>query len=100
MFNVGTYGVVGVGGLDKCEALQVPTGTNCPIAAENTSTLLTRRDASLAGSPLRVVGWARRAVENAQGTGSWARWQSSPARTRGELQEAWAQAQRWAHART
>ena len=58
---------------------------------------LTRRDASLAGSPLRVVGWARRVIDGTQdGRGSWARWQSQPLRTRAELQEAWQQVENWA----
>jgi general secretion pathway protein J len=58
---------------------------------------LTRRDASLAGSPLRVVGWARRVIDGAQdGRAAWARWQSQPLRTRAELQEAWEQVANWA----
>ena len=58
---------------------------------------LTRRDASLAGSPLRVVGWARRVIDGPQGgQASWARWQSPPLRTRADLQEAWEQAENWA----
>lgn len=58
---------------------------------------LTRRDASLAGSPLRVVGWARRVIDGPQGgQASWARWQSPPLRTRAELQEAWEQVENWA----
>ena len=74
------------------------TGLVSGVDFDGTVLRLTRRDFSGEGSPLRVVGWARRAIENVQGTGSWARWQSNPARTRGELQEAWAQAQRWAQA--
>ncbi|MGH6637173.1 MAG: PulJ/GspJ family protein [Polaromonas sp.] len=58
---------------------------------------LTRRDTGSEGSPLRVVGWARRAIEGQHGgRGSWARWQSPPLRTRAELQEAWARVQLWA----
>ncbi len=58
---------------------------------------LTRRDTSLADSPLRVVGWTRRMIEGQHGgRGSWARWQSSPVRTRAELQDAWTRAQLWA----
>ncbi len=58
---------------------------------------LTRRDTTLAGSPLRVVGWTRRVIEGRHGgRGSWARWQSPPVRTRAELQEAWTRAQLWA----
>ena len=58
---------------------------------------LTRRDTGSADSPVRVVGWARRVIENQHGgNGSWARWQSPPVRSRAELQEAWARAQLWA----
>ncbi len=51
---------------------------------------LTRRDTSSEGSPLRVVGWARRVIEGPEnGRGSWARWQSPPpahpGRTAGRL---------------
>ena len=74
------------------------TGLISGVDFNGTVLRLTRRDFNSEGSPVRVVGWARRAVDNAQGTGSWARWQSNPARTRGELQDAWAQAQRWAQA--
>lgn len=58
---------------------------------------LTRRDTTLADSPLRVVGWARRMIDNRHGgRGSWARWQSPPLRTQDELQDAWSRAQLWA----
>jgi general secretion pathway protein J len=58
---------------------------------------LTRRDTSLDGSPLRVVGWARRVIDGSQdGRASWARWQSPPLRTRAELLDAWEQAENWA----
>jgi general secretion pathway protein J len=58
---------------------------------------LTRRDTTLDDSPVRVVGWARRVIEDQHGgRGSWARWQSPPLRTQAELQEAWARAQLWA----
>lgn len=58
---------------------------------------LTRRDTTLADSPVRVVGWARRVIEwHNGGRGSWARWQSPPVRTRAELRDAWARAQLWA----
>lgn len=58
---------------------------------------LTRRDASSEGSPLRVVGWARRVGDGAlDGRSSWTRWQSQPLNTRAELLDAWLQAQQWA----
>jgi general secretion pathway protein J len=50
---------------------------------------------------IRVVAWSQRAVEG--GTGStvtnktqWLRWQSTPVKTRAELQAAWLQAKQWA----
>ena len=60
---------------------------------------LTRRDAAMAGAPLRVVGWARMsrlAAASDASAASWTRWQSQPLRTRAELQQAWLQAARWA----
>lgn len=58
---------------------------------------LTRRDATVADSPIRVVGWARRVIDGQHGSrGSWARWQSPPLRTKAELQEAWTRVQLWA----
>ena len=74
------------------------TGLVSGVDFDGTVLRLTRRDFGTEGSPLRVVGWARRALQSAPGTGSWSRWQSGPVRTRGELQEAWAQAQRWGQA--
>ena len=74
------------------------TGLVSGVDFDGTVLRLTRRDTSSEGSPLRVVGWARRGVDGAQGNGNWARWQSMPIRTRSELQESWAQAQRWAQA--
>lgn len=58
---------------------------------------LVRVDASLPGSPVRVVGWSRRMLPQAhQGRGSWARWQSAPLRDPQALAQAWQQAQQWA----
>jgi general secretion pathway protein J len=57
---------------------------------------LTRRDAGIDGSPLRVVGWTRRMIDGQGGAaGSWARWQSLPLYTQADLQQAWAQVQLW-----
>lgn len=42
---------------------------------------------------LRVVAWTRRGVG---GAGQWVRWQSEALTTRGQLELAWQQAQRWA----
>jgi len=59
---------------------------------------LTRRDSTAPDSPVRVVAWATQASAVQDGPSTrWARWQSPPLRTRAELQDAWAQAQRWAH---
>jgi general secretion pathway protein J len=57
---------------------------------------LTRRDAGIDGSPLRVVGWTRRMINGPAGAaGNWARWQSLPLYTHTDLQQAWAQVQLW-----
>jgi general secretion pathway protein J len=75
----------------------VETTLVSPIDYDGRVLRLTRRDASLAGSPLRVVGWARRVIDGTQdGRAAWARWQSQPLRTRAELQEAWQQVESWA----
>jgi general secretion pathway protein J len=75
----------------------VETGLVSAIDYDGRVLRLTRRDASLAGSPLRVVGWARRVMDGAQdGRAAWARWQSPPLRTRAELLEAWQQVETWA----
>lgn len=56
-----------------------------------------RVDASLAGKPLRVVGWSRRVLPQVHGgRGSWVRWQSPPLSDRQALAEAWRRAQQWA----
>jgi general secretion pathway protein J len=74
------------------------TGLVSGIDFDGTVLRLTRRDTASEGGPLRVVGWTRRGVEGAPGRSSWARWQSPPVRTRSELQDGWAQAQRWGQA--
>lgn len=58
---------------------------------------LTRRDATLADTPVRVVAWTRRLLPDRHaGAGSLVRWQSPPVRTLGELQQAWGDARIWA----
>jgi general secretion pathway protein J len=52
---------------------------------------LTRHSSLAPGDGIRVVGWALR-------DGQWRRWESSPVTTRGELDAAWAEADRWAQA--
>lgn len=54
---------------------------------------LARRGTTGTNDSLRVVAWSRRTVD---GTGMWLRWQSPALRNRGELEEAWQQAARWA----
>jgi len=75
----------------------VETGLVSAVDYDGRVLRVTRRDASVADSPLRVVGWARRVIDGAQGgRASWARWQSPPLRTRAELQDAWGQVESWA----
>lgn len=75
----------------------VETGQVSGVDYDGRVLRLTRRDATLADSPVRVVGWARRMIDGQNGgRGSWARWQSPPLRTKAELQEAWARVQLWA----
>lgn len=75
----------------------VETGQVSGVDYDGRVLRLTRRDTTVAGSPVRVVGWARRVIDGQHGgRGSWARWQSPPLRTKAELQEAWARVQLWA----
>ena len=53
---------------------------------------MTRRGTAAAPDRALVVAWARRSVE---GSGTWLRWQSPPLTTRGELEQAWQQADIW-----
>lgn len=50
---------------------------------------LTRRSSQSPSEGARVVAWARR-------EGRWLRWESAPVRVRGELENAWLQADFWA----
>lgn len=50
---------------------------------------------------IRVVAWSQRNMETGSGAGlvnktQWLRWQSTPVKTRSELQAAWLQAKQWA----
>lgn len=75
----------------------VETGQVSGVDYDGRVLRLTRRDATVADSPVRVVGWARRVIDGQHGSrGSWARWQSPPLRTKAELQEAWTRVQLWA----
>jgi general secretion pathway protein J len=53
---------------------------------------MTRRSSAGAADGVLVVAWTRRIVD---GTGTWLRWQSPPLTTRGELDQAWQQADIW-----
>jgi general secretion pathway protein J len=53
---------------------------------------LTRRGTASVTDGVLVVGWTRRVVN---GTGTWLRWQSPQVTTRGQLEEAWQQADIW-----
>lgn len=55
---------------------------------------MTRRSSAEATDGLLVVAWTRRLV-GGTGTGTWLRWQSLPLTTRGELDQAWQQADIW-----
>lgn len=51
-----------------------------------------RRGTGAATDGALVVAWTRRVLD---GTGTWLRWQSPPITTRGELEQAWQQADSW-----
>jgi general secretion pathway protein J len=51
-----------------------------------------RRGTGAASDGQLVVAWTRRMVD---GTGTWLRWQSPSVTTRGELEQAWQQADSW-----
>lgn len=53
---------------------------------------LTRRSTASVTDGVLVVGWTRRDVN---GVGTWLRWQSPPVTTRGDLEQAWQQADQW-----
>lgn len=53
---------------------------------------MTRRGTSAPTDGMLVVAWTRRVVD---GTGTWLRWQSPQLTTRGELAQAWQQADIW-----
>lgn len=53
---------------------------------------MTRRGSSAATDGMLVVAWTRRVVD---GSGTWLRWQSPQLTTRGELDQAWQQADIW-----
>ena len=53
---------------------------------------MTRRSTAAQPEGVLVVAWTRRTVE---GAGMWLRWQSRPLTTRGEIENAWRQAETW-----
>jgi general secretion pathway protein J len=75
----------------------VDTEVTPPVDFDGLVLRITRVDRSLPEQPLRVVAWSRRVIaDQHQGRGSWVRWQSPPLSQREALNQAWAQAQRWA----
>ena len=57
-----------------------------PIEWDGRVLRITRRSSDIQEQGLRVVSWT---VRNVQGRNYWVRWQSPPARTRQEWQQAW-----------
>jgi general secretion pathway protein J len=53
---------------------------------------IVRRSGAQPGAGVVVAAWTRRIVE---GRGMWLRWQSGPVTTRGDLNQAWQQADLW-----
>jgi general secretion pathway protein J len=53
---------------------------------------MTRRETATGTEGVLVVAWTRRAVD---GVPTWLRWQSPPLATRGDLEQAWLQADAW-----
>ena len=53
---------------------------------------LTRRGTASVTDGVLVVGWTRRVVN---GNGTWLRWQSAQVTTRGQLEQAWQEADLW-----
>ncbi len=53
---------------------------------------MTRRSTTSVTDGVLVAAWTRRIVN---GTGTWLRWQSLPVTTRGELEQAWQEADTW-----
>jgi general secretion pathway protein J len=53
---------------------------------------MTRRDTATGAEGMLVVAWTQRAID---GVPMWLRWQSPPLATRGDLEQAWQQADVW-----
>jgi general secretion pathway protein J len=70
--------------------LQLPQAT--PLDWNGRVLRMTRRGTAAAPDRVLVVAWTRRGVD---GNGTWLRWQSPPLTTRGELEQAWQQADVW-----
>lgn len=70
-----------------------PIAHTTPLDWDGQVLRLTRRSAAVIDEGPVVVAWTRR--ETNAGA-QWMRWQSPPLRTRGQWQEAWAQAAQWA----
>lgn len=82
---------LGQWGADLDALVTVPYTT--PLDWDGQVLRMTRRSSEQPDPGALVVAWTRRDV---QGTPQWLRWQSPPLRTRGQWQEAWAQAAQWA----
>lgn len=70
-----------------------PIANTTPLDWDGQVLRLTRRSTAVIDEGPVVVAWTRR--ETNAGA-QWMRWQSPPLRTRGQWQEAWAQAAQWA----
>jgi general secretion pathway protein J len=79
-------------GADLDALVQLPNAT--AIEWNGRVLRMTRRATSAPAEGVLVVAWTRRMVE---GTGTWLRWQSPQLTTRGELEQAWLQADVWSH---
>lgn len=75
------------------EAMEQQAGMPPAIDWNGRVLRLTRRSTTNITDGVLVVGWARRSVP---GGTLWMRWQSPPAMTRGELEQAWQRADLWA----
>lgn len=68
-------------------------GNSAPMDWDGRVLRVTRRNTMDPSQGVLVVAWTRR-INDAGG--QWLRWQSSPVRTRNELDQAWRQAEQWA----
>lgn len=69
------------------------TGNAAPMDWDGRVLRVTRRNTVNPTQGVLVVAWSRRVTDSG---GQWLRWQSSPVRTRNELDQAWRLAELWA----